>query len=152
MKLLFTIFSLILIPKDCNNLSSSFKELLKRQDTITITYLAVSRGFFEEISVSNNSFSICNDLNRKEYKTYECSKKDWNESLELLSKINIQELPKLVAPTSMRQYDGAAHATLIIKDGDNKIKSNTFDHGHPPEEIKALVEKLLSFKKIATKQ
>ncbi|WP_347923624.1 hypothetical protein [Pontimicrobium sp. SW4] len=152
MKLLLTILFIFILPKECNNMTSNLTALQERQDTITITYEAVSRGFFEEISVSNNSFSICNDLNRKEYKTYECSEKDWSESLELLSKINIQELPKLVAPTSMRQYDGAAHATLIIKDGDNKIRSNTFDHGHPPEEIKALVEKLLSFKKIAIKQ
>lgn len=152
MRILIIILSLTFLPKECNNVSTVFTELQKRQDTITITYEAVSRGFFEEISVSNNSFSICNDLNRKEFKTYECSEKDWNESLELLSKINIEGLPNLKAPTSMRQYDGAAHATLIIKDGSNKIRSNTFDHGHPPEEIKALVEKLLSFKKIAAKQ
>ena len=75
MKILISILSLLVLPTDCNNLSSSFKELQKRQDTITITYEASSRGYFEEISVSNKSFTICNDITKKEYKSFECLKK-----------------------------------------------------------------------------
>lgn len=152
MKLLITILSIFIIPKECNNMSSNFTALQERQDTITITYEAVSRGFFEEISISNNSLTTCNDINRKDYETYKSPKESWNECLKLLSKINIDGLPELEAPTSMRHYDGAAHATLIIKDGDKKIRSNTFDHGHPPKEIKELIEKLLALKKMLTKQ
>jgi hypothetical protein len=152
MKLLITIFSIFILPKECNNMSSSFTALQKRQDTITITYEAVSRGFFEEISISNNSLTICNDINRKDYKNYKLSEENWNTCLELLSKIDLDSLPKLKSPTSYRHIDGAAHATLIIKDGNKKIRSNTFDHGHPPKEIKELVEKLLTLKKMVTKQ
>ena len=152
MKLLIAILSLVFIPKECNNVPSNLADLQKRQDTITITYEAVSRGFFEEISVSNTSFTVCNDINKKVYKTYDCPKEDWSDCLELLSKIDVDSLTELESPTSMRQYDGAPHATLTIKDGDKKIRSNTFDHGYPPKEIKELVEKLLTFKKIASKQ
>lgn len=152
MKLLIAIFTLVLIPKECNNVHSNLADLQKRQDTVTITYEAVSRGFFEEISVSNTSFTICNDINKKAYKTYDCPKEDWNKCLELLSKIDIDSLTELEAPTSMRQYDGAPHATLTVKDGNKKIRSNTFDHGHPPKEIKELVEKLQSLKKLTSKQ
>jgi len=52
----------------------------------------------------------------------------------------------------MRQYDGAAHATLTITRSKEKTKASTFDHGYPPDNIKTLVEKLLSFKKLASKQ
>lgn len=152
MKLLIAIFSLIFIPKECNNMSSSFNELQKRQDTITIIYEANSRGFFEEITVSKNILKICNDLNRKDYETIELDKKSWTDCLELLSEINLDSLSDLKAPTSMRYVDGAPHATLIVKDDGNKIQSSTFDHGHPPKEIKKLVEKLLALKKIITKQ
>ena len=152
MKLIFTIFSLILIPKECNNISSNFTALQERQDTITITYEAVSRGFFEEISLSKDSLTICNDINKKDYKTYNLSKENWSTCLELLSKIDMNGLYELEAPTTFRYADGAAHATLIIKDGDKEIRSSEFDHGHPPQEIKELVEKLLTLKKIATKQ
>ena len=152
MKILITILTLILIPKECNNMTSNFSDLQKRQDTITITYEAVSRGFFEEISITHNSLKICNDINRKEYKTYDFPKEDWNICLELLSKIDLDNLSELKAPTSYRHVDGAAHATLIINDGEKKIRSSEFDHGHPPKEIKELVEKLQTFKKISTKQ
>ena len=152
MKILLIIFSLLLFPKDCNNLSSSFVELQERQESITITYQAVSRGFFEEISISSDSITIGNDFNKKDIKTYKNPKGSWNTCLELLSKIDLDILSELEAPTSMRQYDGAAHATLIIKDGNKEIRSNTFDHGHPPTEIKELVEKLQTFKKLSVKQ
>ena len=138
--------------KECNNMSSRFNDLQKRQDDITITYQAVSRGFFEEISVTNNSVKISNDINRKDDKTYDCSKEDWNECLKLVSEIDLDNLSKLEAPTNYRYVDGAAHATLIIKDGDKEIRSSEFDHGHPPKEIKDLVEKLQSFKKLSSKQ
>ena len=152
MKLIFTIFSLILIPKECNNISSNFTALQERQDTIIITYEAVSRGFFEEISLSKDSLTICNDINKKGYKTYNLSKENWSTCLELLSKIDMNGLSELEAPTTYRYSDGAPHATLIIKDSDKEIRSSEFDHGHPPNEIKELVEKLLTIKKMAKKQ
>lgn len=152
LKLLMVISSLAFTPKECNNLSSNFNELQKSQDTITITYQAVSRGFFEEISVSNNAITISEDLNRKEIKTYTISTEDWNACLEFLANIDINGLSVLKAPTTYRYADGAAHATLIIKDGNKEIRSSEFDHGHPPQEIKDLVEKLQSFKKLSSKQ
>ena len=124
----------------------------KQEQKITILYQASSRGSFEEISVSKDSFSLCNDIYRKHIKSFEYDVKDWNVCLELLKEIDVKNLPKIKAPTSMRQYDGAPHAMLTIKNDNETIQSNSFDHGHPPEEIKALVEKLLSFKNMTLKQ
>lgn len=153
MKILILIVSLLVLPTHCNNKQSSSTNNLKEQEQIiTITYEANSRGFFEEIAISNDTVIICNDIHRKSYKTYTSKKQDWEDCLELLSKIDLEGLSKLEAPTSMRHIDGAAHATLTIKDGYKQIRSSSFDHGHPPEEIKALVEKLLSIKKVAIKQ
>jgi len=123
-----------------------------QEQNITIMYQASSRGSFEEISVSKDSFSVCNDIYRKLIKSFEYDVKEWNVCLELLNEIDVENLPKIKAPTSMRQYDGAPHATLTIKNDAESIQSNSFDHGHPPEEIKALVEKLLSFKNMTSKQ
>ncbi len=124
----------------------------KQEQNITITYQASSRGSFEEVSVSKDSFSLCNDVYRKHIKSFKYDVNEWNACLELLKKIDVANLPKIKAPTSMRQYDGAPHASLIITNGTEVIQSNSFDHGHPPEEIKALVEKLLSFKNMTAKQ
>jgi len=149
MKIILSLLTIILITRDCNNTVVSRNT---QEQDITIIYQASSRGSFEEISVSIDSFSITTDRTRKDLTFYKTPSKDWNENLKLLEVIELNQLPNLKAPTSMRQYDGAAHATLIIKNKTEKIQSSTFDHGYPPDEIKALVEKLLSFKKLASKQ
>jgi hypothetical protein len=149
MKIILSFLAIILITKDCNNIAVSRNT---QEQDITITYQASSRGSFEEITVSKDSFSISTDRTRKDITFYKTPSKDWDESLKLLEVIELNQLPNLKAPTSMRQYDGAAHAALIIKNNKEKIQSSSFDHGYPPEEIKPLVEKLLSFKKLASKQ
>ena len=149
MKIILSFLAIILITKDCNNTSVA---LNTQEQDITIIYHASSRGSFEEITVSKDSFSITTDRTRKDIAFYKTPTKDWNDSLKLLEVIEINQLPNLKAPTSMRQYDGAAHATLIIKSNSGKIQTSSFDHGYPPEEIKPLVEKLLSFKKLTSKQ
>jgi hypothetical protein len=83
---------------------------------------------------------------------FDLNVKDWESCLTLLSKIDLNSLSNLKAPTSMRHVDGAPHATLTVINGDKEIRSSTFDHGHPPKEIKELIEKLLTFKKQSSKQ
>ncbi|VAV82969.1 hypothetical protein MNBD_BACTEROID02-255 [hydrothermal vent metagenome] len=149
MKIILSFLAIILITKDCNNTAVSHNT---QEQDIIITYQAASRGSFEEITVSKDSFSISTDRTKKNIAFHKTPTKDWDDLLKLLEVIEINQLPNLKAPTSMRQYDGAAHATLIIKKNAEKIQSNSFDHGYPPKEIKPLVEKLLSFKKLASKQ
>ena len=148
MKFIFSLLILIATTKECKN-----KEAVQKQeDHITITYQASSRGVFEEIAISKDSLVLCNDVNRNSFTTYTYDKKEWNECLELLENINVSQLPKLKAPTGKRLYDGALHAILTIKSEEGEVTSSSFDHGEPPAEIKALVEKLLSIKKVASEQ
>ena len=78
--------------------------------------------------------------------TYSCKPTDWDELEKLLKSISPENLGKLKAPTDKRLYDGAAHATLSILLGDVVMITPSFDHGHPPKEIEALVNKVLSIK------
>lgn len=148
MKFLISLLLITLAPKECNNKNTAQAQ----QNDITITYEASSRGYFEEISVTQETFTLCKDLSREQLDTFKNKSNDWKECLILLKAIDTESLPNLKAPTGMRLYDGAPHATLIIKTSEKEIRSSSFDHGHPPTEIKALVEKLLSFKKIASKE
>lgn len=149
MKIFLSILCVLTFSKECN---SNKKDALIAQDESVIIYQAVSRGFFEEIKLENKKLTYCNDRNRKIYTTHTFSEEDWETCLGLLSEININSLPKLVAPTSRRETDGAAHATLTVLTGATETQSSTFDHGYPPSSIKALVEKLLSIKKMSIKQ
>ncbi len=146
--LVFTLFS-----GDCNTKITSEASLSNvNQKTITMVYRASSRGFFEEITVSKSTITISNDRTGKNIQTIKNTTKNWDVCLKLLTKIDLYELPNIEAPTSMRDIDGAAHATLIIKEASGEIQSKTFDHEYPPTEIKSLVEKLLSLKKNSPKQ
>jgi hypothetical protein len=149
MKIILSLLLVFTFSKECN---SNKKETLVAQEETAIIYQAVSRGYFEEIKLENKKITYCNDRNRKIYTTYPYSVDDWQDCLKLLSKIDINLLPTLEAPTSMRDVDGTAHASLTIIQGDKETLSNTFDHGHPPVSIKPLVEKLLSIKKMVIKQ
>lgn len=116
-----------------------------------IVYQANSRGFYEEILLSKDQIVIHKNRNRKHSISQKISKKEWEECLQLLSNIRIHKLSTLKAPTSKRLYDGAAHAFITVQINDKTISSSTFDHGYPPKQIKALVEKVLSFKKLDEK-
>ncbi|MEJ2112664.1 MAG: META domain-containing protein [Flavobacteriaceae bacterium] len=108
-----------------------------------IEYKAQSRGFFLQITVSDNIVSIQKDWNSKPIK-HTCSKSDWEKLMTLLEDINIKSLSKLEAPTKAHQYDGAAIANLKITYQGKDYQTQSFDHGTPPKEIEAIVSEILS--------
>lgn len=159
MKLILTIFTFLLMAKECdtnkaslssntsNNNVEKTTDMEKVQKDITLVYNANSRGFFEEIVVTIDSITIYTNRNKTNPTKVVCSTEDWNSCMTLLEAIEIKKLPSLEAPTKMRHYDGAAHATLTIKNKEESYQTSTFDHGHPPQEIKAIVDRILLFKK-----
>ncbi len=110
-------------------------------------YEATTRGFYEKIWVDKESISVTNDRDETEISRFPTPESDWNELMHILSEIDVSNLPNLEAPTAKREYDGAAIATLIIKQNREETTSNSFDHGHPPKAIEALVNKVLSMGK-----
>ena len=149
MNFLITFMSIFLISNECDNNKNALKITDENQEKeIALIYRASSRSYFKEITVTKNVVLISNDRNGIHKKPYKSSLKYWQKCLDLLAQIKISKLTTLKAPTSKRLYDGAAHASLTIKNKKGEIQSNSFDHGHPPEEIRELVEKLLSFKKL----
>jgi hypothetical protein len=121
------------------------------QEYSKVWYEATTRGFYEKIWVTKDSITITADRNQMVSTSYLTLEEDWNELMNLLKTVNVSELPDLEAPTSMRHYDGAAIATLAVSMGKTEIKSNNFDHGHPPKAIEAVVNKVLSMKEMHEK-
>lgn len=108
----------------------------------TIEYTAMSRGFFQEIIVNDNTISIKNDRN-SEPVIKNCSEEFWNEIMQNIKSIDIKSISSLVAPTEKRMVDGAAHANIKITVDGKTYETQEFDHGFPPEDIKSLCEKIL---------
>ncbi len=138
-----------IILNSCTNQKMHLAE--HQTEHVSIKYQAFSRGFFQEILLSEKNIIFYDNRDYKNAKTYKISKKEWEEFMRLLSAIDVKELPKLKAPTAKRLYDGVPHATLTIEKKGETTTSSSFDHGHPPKQIKALVEKVLSFKKLDEK-
>ncbi len=115
------------------------------QNTIsTIEYQALSRGSFFQVTIEKNSIEKTTDRSLKNKTTTECSEKDWNTVLSIVQKMEVEKINELKAPTDKRLFDGALNAQVKFIYQNKTFTSSSFDHGHPPEELKQLVNTILS--------
>ncbi len=141
MKLAIVLFAVLIISEECNQSKS---EQTNDNSDVSVSYQAISRGFFKQLTFKNAHLLYSEDPNEKIVDTFKLATKEWNEILALSSKINLENIENLKAPTSKRLYDGAAHTNISIFNKSKRYVSPTFDEGYPPEEIKALVNKMLT--------
>ena len=165
MKFLLSLFLLTILTMSCNvskentiankakvpnvkpiEKTRGSKETSKYYYTKSITYTTRSRGSFEYIDISESKITYATDPYLKTIKTAACNKKDWQDIKRLLREIDTKLLSTLKAPTDKRLYDGAAHTTFSVREGDVVFVTPTFDEGEPPAQIKKLVNKVLSIK------
>lgn len=116
--------------------------------TKTVTYTALSRGFYRHISVTEGKLMVSENQSLKPMATTILKTEDWKSIDDMISKIDVKTLQRLKPPSTNHTFDGAPHATLSLRNGDLEVMSPTFDHGNPPKELKPLVNKLLSLAKI----
>ena len=147
MKLFVACFTVITLATNCNSKKTALNnsnENTSQQSDVTISYSAHTRGFFQELILTQNSLTEFKDYDKLNAISRDLDAKDWNQCIKLLAEINVATLPNLKSPTNYRQYDGAPFAQLsVIQKGDT-IQSSGFDHKYPPAELKPLVEHILS--------
>jgi hypothetical protein len=114
-----------------------------------IEYTALSRGMYLNINIKDEKLSIITKRDGPA-KVYELKSDDWKELAALYTAIDLKSLPSYKAPTQKRFYDGAAIANLHIVYEGKTYDSDSFDHGMPPVEIAAFVNKIVSFSKDLT--
>jgi hypothetical protein len=141
MKLFSLLFLTLLLGKGCED---------QKQDVANavIVYTANTRGFYQKITIRDQTVSISKDRNGIEMPVpQKISDADWNALISDFREVNLDKLPTLKAPTEKRFYDGAAIANLHITYKDKIYQTTDFDHGFPPAEIERLVTKINSFAK-----
>ena len=109
-------------------------------------YSAVSRGLYKKIIVQNKTVSVINGKNTEAVET-KINDAKWKQIVAEYSKINLEHIPTLKAPTEKRFYDGAAIGNLKIIQNQKTYETQGFDNGFPPKEIEKLVNLLVSFTK-----
>ena len=136
MRILIFLLSLVVFDKGCS-------ESKTNQDNISIEYSALSRGSYKLITVDKKAISVINQRGA-EPTIKACSENNWNNLMDALKTVDIENLPNLKAPSEKRLFDGAAIANLTITYNGNTYKSSSFDHGNPPKEIQTVVKEILS--------
>lgn len=137
MKLLSMLFLTIFLGKSCD------AEQKQEIDTAVIEYTATTRGFYQQIVVQNQKFTVTKDRNGNEkLAQQDISKSDWKKIIEAFQEVDLDGMQDLKGPTEKRFYDGAAIANVKITYKGKSYETNGFDHGNPPIEIEKLVQKI----------
>ncbi len=133
LSLVILLTSLSCVSQKNNTSSDSIQE---------IVFNAQTRGRLENITISDKTVF---------YKTYNTSKTfgiDSNQKkqlIDLIKKIDLQNISNLKAPSNKRAFDGALHATLSIKTESNNYISSQFDDDNPPKELKVLIDQIKTY-------
>ena len=112
------------------------------QEMPVLEYEAMSRGFFQKITIENNKAIVTSGRDSKPI-AFDISNEDLVILAKLYAEVDKEGLKDLKDPTQKRFYDGAPIAHFKIVDGDKTYQTVDFDGGFPPEEIKEIVEKVI---------
>lgn len=140
MKILSILFLTLFLTKGCEGQTNPDLNAAK------VEYTANSRGFYNNIVVDNKTVSITKTRDGEPVSSA-LTEQQWKELIDAFQKVDLEEIPNLIAPTQKRFYDGAAMANLKITYKGKIYESQTFDNGFPPEQIKKIVNTILSFSK-----
>lgn len=111
-----------------------------------LEYTAVSRGIYKKIIVQNKTATVTNARNEEAVEA-KINDAKWKQIVIEFSKINLENIPNLKAPTEKRFYDGAAIGNLKVTQNQKTYETKGFDNGFPPKEIEKLVNLLVDFAK-----
>ncbi|PIF69630.1 hypothetical protein [Flavobacterium sp. 2] len=140
MRILSLLLLTIFIGTSCSSQKNA--DMTKTQ----LEYTAVSRGIYKKIIVQNKTATVTNGRNAEAVEI-KIDDAKWKQIAAEFSKINLENIPNLKAPTEKRFYDGAAIGNLKITQNQKTYETKGFDNGFPPKEIEKLVNLLVDFAK-----
>lgn len=160
MKFIFTMILLATFTKACksnsavatgNQLTEIERKALEAQDLPTISYETSTRGFYERLWIEDETFYMTSDREEEQVESVKMDAETILDIKKMLMNLSLDQLSSYEAPTDLRHGDAARMATLTIVTDEQTYESQTFDHGHPPQAIEALVNKVLSIREMIEK-
>lgn len=128
---------------DATNTVSNLNQ--SQEEIPVIEYGASARNMSLSVKVENKMLYVSKLRDFKDYETkITIADKDWNEIVSLAKNIDLNKVQDWKWPTEMRYYDGAPHANITFFSKGIAYPAAGFDHGHPPVEGEALINKILS--------
>lgn len=142
MKILTAFLIFLFLGKGCDSATA------QDMGNTVIEYSASSRGFYQKITVKNETLTVSRNRNGEDKAIIsKINPSNWKSVVLLFQELKLEDLKDLKAPSEKRFYDGAAIASLKISIKDKNYETSSFDHGFPPKEIKQLVDKINSLVK-----
>ena len=136
MKSTFLAFVLIMFAaSDCSNTEAAAIE--------SFSYETFTRGSTTMYTVTPEQIKVKSTGVNAMENIININKTEWSAILKTASSIDISKMSQLKSPTDSRASDAALHAILSVRKNDTIYKTNSFDHGNPPTEVKPLVEAIL---------
>ena len=149
-KLLSLLVLTVVVATGCKSQSGSAEAKKLAKSDVTYEYSAFTRG--TRLHVVINNFGIGATKGHPGEKAPETFKtiaqNDRNALLEETSKLNLDKFETVEVPSKKHQFDGAMAANFKITVDGKTYQTPTFDHGNPPAEIKALVEKIIELSEL----
>src|SRR5690554_990122 len=123
-----------------NKCSSSDTRELK--ENLAIEYQASTRGSQSKLIIKNDSLIVMEEGRKESVNYYPLSNKEWNALVKEVNKIDRDKVKTYKAPTNKRATDAARTTQIKVVYKGEVYESDLFDEGHPPAEIKSLVDKV----------
>lgn len=143
MKLFITSF-ITLIIMSCTTKNSVEKS---RSQISKISLTERTRGTNRIFTIENGKLENSTNGN---ITSKQLTENDWLKISTLAEKIDIENISKLIAPSTNRYSDAALASTVIIYKDGNEYQSSGFDSGNPPVELKDLyteIQRVIETKK-----
>lgn len=138
------IIAIVLVLAACFGCASQ-SSLKKQSADVTIAYKAMTRGRQLNIVYKNDTIAANSGSGMAISSSNTALSATQKEDLfRLLEKVDLDGMQSLKSPTNKRMYDGAMIANITVTVKEKVYESSSFDHGNPPAEIAALVNKLIT--------
>lgn len=153
-KTLSILFLSLMVVTGCSSKKTATAASEKKGTDITFEYTALTRGYYRKATLTPAGISVITQ-HKGEAAVTEITTAQWNGLVDFYEK-NIANkgiaLNSLEVPSKKHQFDGALAANLTIKKEGEEFTTQTFDHGNPPAEVKALVDEIVTLAGLQTRE
>lgn len=119
---------------------------------IVLEYEAMTRGHYRKVVITKTETVTAESREAGGELKMATAAADWKTLLGLVDGIDLAKVETLRAPSNKNHVDAALAATLKITKGNKVYQSTVFDHGNPPAQLKALIEKMIAIAKFSDKK
>lgn len=128
-------------------LAAYFLPMEQSESIEEIRLSSSTRGYSKIITLRPDLFSLKIEGKEGKETSRNATKAEWEQLVQALSGLPLNELDQLEPPSDKRASDRALHSTITIKTNKNEYSSRSFDNYSSPKQLVPLVEQIRELEK-----